>query len=1330
MLTAHDLASSGLGQSWGHTRRYSNRLNDQSTGNNGCSWFFEQGPQLFNTAPDSGDPNKGTFCVAVNINRSLWFHYDAGSGKYVASYSTLTTLKRDAVQKIFVWTDLSGRQTIFYDFSDSVDPGLRGQFKGFTDPYGNTTEAEYDSLQRLVQYDQTGPDGSSATYQYAYLTSGDNEGRLASVTYLVNGANVRRVLFDYYGSTDPSSSSSSSSGGDLVERYGSLGDLKLVTVQQYAGTTWGNLNRTYYRYYVSGETDGFVHGLKYEVGPEAYARMEAAGLTPATATDAQVAAYADKYFKYDADNRVTLEAVNGGTLTFSYERTESSFGDDYNQWKVKTVETRPDDSINTVYTNHLGQVMLKVLQSGSSRWYAFSRYDVNGRLVLSAESSAVTGYDEAYADLLGYDAGTGLYLYLSNDSGLIRLSEYYTTTEPATGAAKGYLSYEKIKHGQLGREIKLRSLKYAQQSADGTTIHPMWQETVYRSASGGGSDPVTTTYDYVWFTGTVQVQQQTTTWPVVPTGQNGSGVAASAVSVFNEFGLRTWFKNERGFITHFVYDAITNALVQRIDDVDTSIVSGAPAGWVTPAGGGLNLVTDYTNDDQGRVVEELGPEHMVDLGGTATTIRRATWNVYLDEEYERWVGQGYLAGEDYTLINPVSISQMDSDGRVVDQISATRASTAGKLQPTDTFPQSTWVRWNHNDYDDQNNLDFSRAYHLIPSSGEGSSGTNYDQTDYGYDAMDRQNRVETPGGTITRTVYDVRGLVVERWVGTNDTGATDNNPAGSGAPNNMVKVQSNVYDNGESGGDGNLTSQTAYVNDSATRVTQYAYDFRNRRTAEQGEVDYYAAYTLDNLNRTVKTERRNTNASGNLIARNESKYDNRGRVYRTLNYGVNPSTGAVGNALTSNTWFDESGNVIKQLSAGSSLFQKSDYDGINRAIRQYSAYDTSESSYANAGSVNDDTVMQQVENTYDAASNLIQLVSRQRFHNATGNGPLTDPGGAQPKARVSYAVSYPDPLGRIVASANYGTNGADAFTRPDTIPARSDTVLVNSTAYNDAGEGWQTIDPQSTENRKEFDDAGRMTRQIENYVSGGTAADQNRTTEYGYNADGKLETLTVKNNVTGDQVTTWIYGTTLSDSDIASNELLRAKEYPDGSSDRVEYTYNRLGQIKQITDQRGSVRVLEYDKLGRLLHDRVTTPGTDVDTAVLRISRSYEVRGMIASITSYDNATVGSGSVVNEVKSEYNDFSQLTTEYQSHSGAVDTSTTPKMEYAYADGSANTIRRVSQTYPDGRVMTYDYGTSGAMNDVLSRVESLKEGTNLMARYTYLGLGEIVRVEYGS
>jgi hypothetical protein len=40
---------------------------------------------------------------------------------------------------------------------------------------------------------------------------------------------------------------------------------------------------------------------------------------------------------------------------------------------------------------------------------------------------------------------------------------------------------------------------------------------------------------------------------------------------------------------------------------------------------------------------------------------------------------------------------------------------------------------------------------------------------------------------------------------------------------------------------------------------------------------------------------------------------------------------------------------------------------------------------------------------------------------------------------------------------------------------------------------------------------------------------------------------------------------------------------------------------------------------------------------------------------------------------------------------VNTSTTPKVQYGYASGSANTIRPTAITYPDGRVITYDYGT---------------------------------------
>jgi hypothetical protein len=80
---------------------------------------------------------------------------------------------------------------------------------------------------------------------------------------------------------------------------------------------------------------------------------------------------------------------------------------------------------------------------------------------------------------------------------------------------------------------------------------------------------------------------------------------------------------------------------------------------------------------------------------------------------------------------------------------------------------------------------------------------------------------------------------------------------------------------------------------------------------------------------------------------------------------------------------------------------------------------------------------------------------------------------------------------------------------------------------------------------------------------------------------------------------------------------------------------------------------------------------------------------------------------------------------------VNTSTSPKVQYAYANGSANTIRATSLTYPDGRDITYDYGTSGANDDATSRVASIVDddfGATHLADYEYLGLSAIVEVDY--
>jgi len=850
-----------------------------------------------------------------------------------------------------------------------------------------------------------------------------------------------------------------------------------------------------------------------------------------------------------------------------------------------------------------------------------------------------------------------------------------------------------------------------------------------------------------------QVKEKVTTLPVVAAAQNGSGQTATRREYFDEYGNLTWTMDERGFITRHKYDLATGAPTQTIEDVDTSQVTDEPTGWETPTGGGLHIVTDFEHDEQGRTTQELGPVHTLDIDGVATSVRRATWTVYDDANHEVRTGQGYASGDQYdtyTLINPVSITRSDENGNVLEEIQTTRASTAGKLLPTDAFAQSSYVAWTTHQYTECCLRSSTRVYHTIPDSGEGESGTNYDQTDFEYNASRILNRQKTPGGTITFTVFDVRGNPTKVYVGTDDTGATTGDPTGGGATgNNMVLVTEHEYDGAGDGGDNNLTKQTQHVDATTTRVTTHTYDWRNRRTDTDGELDYYEKTYYDNVDRTTKNERYDTTVNGNLVARSETKHDDRGRVYQSIRYGVNPSTGAVGNSLTDNAWYDPAGNTIKALPAGSKLFTKNVYDGLGRRTKQYQGFDIDETAYADASSVTGDTILEQTGNTYDAASNATQTTARQRYHNATGTGELNGPSGVQPKARVTYTAAWHDPLGRTIATADYGTNGGSSLTRPNTIAERSDTVLVTTMTYNSAGRLSMLTNPGGIKTCFEYDAAGRQVKQVLNCVeisssssssssSGNLESDDtNVTVLTAYNADGNVSSITAKNSFTGDQVTQYVYGTTLSDSAIASSLLKRAEIYPDSDDtadplgdgpdevhDRIEFKYSRQSEVTEIKDQNETVHAFDYDKLARQIHDRITSLGTGVDGAVRRISTTYEARGMREKVTSWNGESVGSGSVVNEVQFTYNDFGQITADYQAHGGAVNTSNTPKVQYGYADGTNNTIRPTTITYPDGRVITYDYGTPGSTNDALGRVGSIVDddaGSTHLADYSYLGVG---------
>ena len=91
---------------------------------------------------------------------------------------------------------------------------------------------------------------------------------------------------------------------------------------------------------------------------------------------------------------------------------------------------------------------------------------------------------------------------------------------------------------------------------------------------------------------------------------------------------------------------------------------------------------------------------------------------------------------------------------------------------------------------------------------------------------------------------------------------------------------------------------------------------------------------------------------------------------------------------------------------------------------------------------------------------------------------------------------------------------------------------------------------------------------------------------------------------------------------------------------------------------------------------------------------------------------------------KFDGLGQLTTEYQSHSGAVNTSTTTSVQYAYSEmvSGANHSRLTSMTHPNGRVIGYNYATG--LDSNISRLSSITDSGVTLESYSYLGVGTVV------
>ena len=1099
--------------------------------------------------------------------------------------------------------------------------------------------------------------------------------------------------------------------------------------------------------------------MQYYFSTDSYARLVAAVGDPLTATAAQVAPYADDYFQYDDQQRVTEAVVqgqgcsscSGGQGTYTYSYTQSSSPDGYNSWAFKTVETLPDGNENIVYSNAYGEPMLQVYADTPTgqQWETFYQYDNQGRVLLMADPSAVTGYDDTYPGLLNNQSGN--YQDLSNNSGLITRYDYYpssTATETTPGGVTGYQQDTRIEHGQQGTPILQESYQYYSHTAGGITVHTVATDTVYRNTDGTGAE--TTSFSYTWFTGTVQMQSMTTSLPVISATENGPGVADQMMSVYDSYGRDIWDRDGDGFITYTAYDPGTGAVIESISDVNTantSDFSNLPSGWSTPAGGGLNLVTTYQVDSLGRTIEETSPNGNV------------SYTVYDDPDHEYRVYPGWNAATGMPT-GPTEVYREDWPGSYTEilTMSATPHLTNGVPDGTEAISGLQTLERDYmnaagqvvreDDYFNLRGVTYSTALYI------GTQKVNYYTTLYDYDDRGREDRVQSPTGTITRTVYDGLGRVISTWEGTNDTPSSGVwSPSN---PGNLAEVSAYVYDNGGVG-DSNLTQETDYPGGGAApRVIQYFFDWRDRQVAEKDGVQanendgtnrpiFYDTY--DNLDEVTSASQYDGDgvtintvngvpqppAASLLRAFSTSAYDDQGRVYQASTYSVDPTTGAVSStALTTNYYYDHRGDQIAESDPGG-LWTKDVYDGAGRLVTEYTTDGGGGTSW-NAASVANDIVLEQTETVYDGDGNVMETIDRQRFNDAIGTGTLGGPSSSNaPQARVYFTTSYYDAAVRPTATVNVGTNGGTAWVRPATVPAASDTVLVTSQTYNAAGWVQDTMDPRGIDTRTLYDALGRTTETIDDYTNGTPTNSSDYTTDYTYDGDDNVLTVTASQAAgTPSQTTQYVYGvTTAGGSAVTSNDLLATEEYPDPTtgqpstspSQQETYSYNALGQVISMIDRNGTTHSYSYDVLGRQTSDTVTVLGAGVDASVRRIDTAYDSQGNPYLFTSY--ADTAGTTVVNQVEDVYNGLGQLTGEYQSNAGPVVIGTTPVVQYTYNDlaNGENNSRPTSMIYPNGRVLDYNYNTG--LDNNISRLSSISDSSGTLQSYLYLGLDTVVQ-----
>lgn len=1386
-----------------------------SNGFQGFNWYQSSQPALFvgTSSPctitkttSRGAEDRDVLVLALGADRFIEFVQEGPRGE-TGQDSFLYKAKNGAAGVIYQWinsnneyyryTDVHGTHLTFVrDVSNPSTPGPM-YFWMVEDAAGQKSYMGSSTTSLSGGYDSDGDpilayDASGRKYVYTYSSAAiGGVKRLLQVQVQESGTSstlVQQVDYDYYGS------------GASSDANGSSGDLRLVTLTTPLSDGSTTLVQSkYYRYYTgtynSSSNPGYPHQVKLALGFEGVRQFGLSGL--AGANDSALKPYAEAYFTYEsASTRRVATAFFSGRCgcsggggggssvlnTFAYYDVSGKatmLGNGVYDASVAswTQITRPDSAAETLLFDETGQSLGRVLEKGSEPLIA-------SRITRNSAGQVATRCSPANAT--AYSAGV---ITSSSSAGLVTVYDRYPSGVSSPSADLNGLpvaiSYQEGTGSTtptLISRMDYTSQAYEPVSGSSTTV-----VTPFLSGSSvypaGTAQTTALTYAFWSSTATdpkvLRPKSITTTAPAVSSATNGSNAATSSVRYLRVDGSAAYAQDQHGTLNYTRIDdrGQTTARVMDVSSGNSLIASGdAMSTWsLATTGTREDVSTTMTYDLQGRLASVAVPA----LGGPRTSVLYATR-----------LGDGRMV----TLSIPrqVAASSTTSYGpvqyRVSNHAGATEWSGTIALPSTGTTAAlSTWVSTSSSDalgaidsalrgstgdklfglvrtqYDKVGTQATSTRAYFGSATAESATGA-YDESTFEYDVMGRLIKRVSPAGTINETLYDTRGLVIGSKIGTS-TG-------------NMVRVSAMTYDV-----NGALTQSIQYPSGSTIttdqRQTDYTRDYRGRVIIEQGPVLPYRLMKYDELDRVTAAALMGTapSASDNPVATtltgrlalSETFYDERGQVYRTTRWNIDPADGSKDASISSDRWYDAAGQLIK--TAGEQL-TKTQYDVLHRPVRRAVLASTDDTGYSDADKLIGDKVLEESVTVYDTLSDsgleMMQVSVRRHPGDTTSTDSLggvsgftATPGSAA--GRMQITSMWYDDLGRPVVTAQRGTSGGSSYSRAssgvyDSMPTASSALqLVSAVLYDDAGNAQGRVDGEGKVTWTLFDQANRRTAEVRHYTAGSLAnpARSNDVyTRFTYSA-GHLSEMWVDVDGDGaqdlpgssgsmnasDQVTTYTYGvvtTSTLPSAIVSNDLLRSAIYPpqtntQAAADRtVLYAYNALGEQTRTKDQNGTEHTITYDAGGRRQSD-AATHGTGIDPLVDSVALTYTSLGQVDTITQYDGSTA-----LDQLKYTYDGWGNVLTLTQDRnstigaSGSIDEGT---VAYSYAlstpsspagrhavQRSGYTVSQPGSPTTIEQTVSYDYASGlDALSSRVTRVEvDVGGGPVQVAAYDYLGL----------